>query len=143
MNRQEHLLTIIMEECAEVAQRASKALRFGLTEIQPDQDLSNAERVMVEFDDLLAAIQMCQDANLLPSRSPERMAAKMAKVEKFLVYSEQQGTLKAAFDDVVSKAQRKLLDRAADIMTYPYPTESLTAKWLAAAKEIEIEPCPF
>jgi len=30
---QEHLLIILAEECSEVAQRASKALRFGLREI--------------------------------------------------------------------------------------------------------------
>ena len=29
MTREEHLLTIVAEECAEVAQRATKALRFG------------------------------------------------------------------------------------------------------------------
>jgi len=31
------VLTILMEECAEVIQRASKALRFGLDEVQPEQ----------------------------------------------------------------------------------------------------------
>lgn len=45
MKRHEHLLSILAEECCEVGQRVSKALRFGLDEVQPGQDLSNAERI--------------------------------------------------------------------------------------------------
>ncbi len=33
MNRRDHLLDILAEECAEVAIRVSKALRFGLDEV--------------------------------------------------------------------------------------------------------------
>jgi hypothetical protein len=40
MTRDEHLMTIAMEECAEVAQRVSKAVRFGMEEIQPGQPLN-------------------------------------------------------------------------------------------------------
>jgi hypothetical protein len=36
MNPTEHLLSCLAEECAEVAQRASKSLRFGLSEVQPN-----------------------------------------------------------------------------------------------------------
>lgn len=77
----------------EVAQRASKALRFGLDEIQPDQPLTNAERIMVEFDDLLAVVQMCQERALLPYGAQERVQAKKDKVAKFLNYSRECGTV--------------------------------------------------
>lgn len=40
-------------------------------------------------------------------------------------------------------AQHKLLDRAADIIAYHAQQKPLTDDWLAAAKEIGIEPCPF
>lgn len=94
MNRQEHLLTILAEECAEVAQRASKALRFGLGEVQPGQDLTNAERVVGELTDLLSVVFMLEDEGLLVLKDRQGAdAAKRAKVEKFLQLSEQLGTL--------------------------------------------------
>lgn len=93
MTETEHLLTIVMEECNEVAQRASKALRFGLTETQPGGELDNAERIMIEFDDLIGVIQMLQEKTLLPGSVRQRIAAKKVKVTKFLEYSRQQGTL--------------------------------------------------
>jgi NTP pyrophosphatase (non-canonical NTP hydrolase) len=55
------LLTILAEECCEVGQRVSKALRFGLMEIQPGQPLSNAERIAEELGDLLATAEELND----------------------------------------------------------------------------------
>jgi len=94
MNRQEHLLTILAEECAEVAQRASKALRFGLGEVQPGQELTNAERIEGELTDLFSVVLMLVDEGhlVLKDRQGDE-AAKRAKVEKFLRLSEQLGTL--------------------------------------------------
>ena len=45
MTREEHLLTIVAEECAEVAQRATKALRFGLTDPKGTQERKTFTRV--------------------------------------------------------------------------------------------------
>lgn len=53
MNITEHLLVIAMEETAEVQQRISKAIRFGLSEVQEGQSLNNAQRIMYELTDLL------------------------------------------------------------------------------------------
>jgi len=100
-NRLEHLLTVAAEECAEVAQRLSKALRFGLDEVQPGQMLSNAERIAGEVSDLLATLQMVEAEGgvvLLPPlvRDPDTVAAreeKMRKVERFLLLSRDCGTL--------------------------------------------------
>ncbi len=99
MTRREHLLIIAMEECHEVAQRISKALRFGLTEVQPDQEMNNAERITQEFNDLNAIIEMIQfedDTWFRQSIEARRfqIEAKKIKVEKFLKYSEYVGTLK-------------------------------------------------
>lgn len=95
MTRQEHLLTILGEECVEVAQRASKALRFGLTEVQPDlaQAYTNAERLMQEYAHLVAMIDMCQEEGLLPVMPQSFVAAKKRNVEKYLGYSRECGTL--------------------------------------------------
>lgn len=50
------LLTILMEECAEVIQRASKAKRFGLAEVQPGQPYTNSYRLALEIGDIFAVV---------------------------------------------------------------------------------------
>lgn len=95
MTRQEHLLTILAEECMEVAQRATKALRFGLEEVQPEQEASNSERILYEYADLLALMEMifgedCSQTNFGIMRM---VWNKKAKVALFLKYSKEQGTL--------------------------------------------------
>lgn len=93
MNETEHLLTIVMEECCEIGQRASKAKRFGVNEIQPGQDLTNAQRLMGEVADLIGVIEMLQDRDLVPHLDEKAIAAKKVKVIHFLEYSREQGTL--------------------------------------------------
>jgi len=94
MNRTEYLLWLLAEECAEVSQRASKAARFGLGEIQTDQPLTNAERIVLEINDLYAVIELLVDSELIPlPGETAALDAKKAKIQKFLLYSEQLGTL--------------------------------------------------
>ncbi len=96
MNRSEHLFTIVGEEGSEVAQRASKVVRFGLTEVQPGQTLDNRARLLGEFADLCGALELA-----LPGSDIQEMVmilrpdidAKKVKIEKFLDYSKEQGTL--------------------------------------------------
>ncbi|RDT14077.1 hypothetical protein, partial [Escherichia coli] len=52
LNETQYLLDVLSEECNEIAVRASKAIRFGLDEIQPGQSLTNAQRLALELDDL-------------------------------------------------------------------------------------------
>ena len=87
MNRVEHLLTKLMEECAEVAQEASKAAIFGLAEVMPGQPLTNRERVLKELNDLWAVCEM------LGLQVVDRAAieAKKAKVEKYMDYARKIG----------------------------------------------------
>ncbi|MBL4837403.1 MAG: hypothetical protein JKY34_07475 [Kordiimonadaceae bacterium] len=59
------LLTILAEECAEVAQRCTKALRFGLEEVQPGQEYTNAERIEVELGDILAAFNILEEMGVM------------------------------------------------------------------------------
>lgn len=100
MTRKEHLLTIAAEECNEVAQRISKALRFSLEEVQPGQDLTNAWRILQEFTDLYTVMLMLHEEGHLPSCSSGHPLvnmnwayAKKQKIEKFLEHSEANGTL--------------------------------------------------
>lgn len=94
MNRTDHLLDILAEECNEVALRVSKALRFGLDEVQPGQTLTNRQRIMVEVNDLYAALKMLGDDSVIdPNPDPNAVQAKIVKVEEFLVYSASCGRL--------------------------------------------------
>lgn len=59
MNREQYLLMKVMEESNELGVRASKAARFGLHQEQPEQDAGdNEERIIGEFNDLCAVLQM-------------------------------------------------------------------------------------
>lgn len=100
MNKQEHLMTIAMEECNEVAQRISKAIRFGMEEVQDNDDgqnpdgLTNRQRIYEEYYDLRAVLGMIGiDAWDRSIRSEVVEQKKCTKVEKYLVYSESMGTL--------------------------------------------------
>lgn len=101
MTRLEHLLITLGEECNEVGQRLSKAARFGLTEVQPGQPLSNAARIMEEYADLVAVMEMLQAENPPIEHACVELkasfgclkAAKKSKVERYLAYSRQCGLL--------------------------------------------------
>jgi hypothetical protein len=96
MTRTEQLLFHVAEECAEVAQRASKAARFGLTEVQTGQGLNNAERLMQEYADLVGVIELLVADGSLPPLDPRwngAVEAKKKKVERYLEFSRQCGTL--------------------------------------------------
>lgn len=84
------LLTILAEECCEVGQRVSKALRFGLAEVQPGQPLTNIERLSEEVGDLLGVIDRLYDRNLL--RSGFVGSAKIKKRAKLHKYLQSQGS---------------------------------------------------
>jgi hypothetical protein len=93
MNRLNHLLWVLAEECAEVAQRASKAARFGMDEVQPGQPLTNEERIWQEMNDLAALGEMLIALRGSGGLSRDAIEAKKEKVEKFLLYSAECGTL--------------------------------------------------
>lgn len=86
MTEEQHLLTCLGEECNEVAQRCSKAVRFGMHEQQPGQYLDNKQRIEDELGDLLAVAEML---GLRLEANP----SKAEKVRRYMVYSRQQGTL--------------------------------------------------
>lgn len=95
MNKTEHLLICLAEECAEVAQRVSKALRFGLGEIQMGQPLTNAERISQELHDLIAVALMLEKKGVLKDVVPNHneVAEKDAKVRLYMRYAKTQGAL--------------------------------------------------
>lgn len=97
MNRQEHLLSCLAEECAEVAQRVSKALRFGLGEVQPGQPLRNSDRIEEELRDLFAVASILAAEGVIGWCLPEQseVSRKAEKIERFMAISREQGVLAA------------------------------------------------
>lgn len=67
--------------------RITKAQHFGLNEKEPGQDLTNQERVLYEFCDLLALCEVARDAGILPDVAggvtDGRVESKKLKAEKF------------------------------------------------------------
>ena len=59
------ILTILIEEAAEVQQRATKMLRFGVDEVQPGQELSNKDRLSDEVGDLHEMIVYARSLGLI------------------------------------------------------------------------------
>lgn len=102
MNREQMLLLLLIEECQEVAQRASKAIRFTLDEVQPDQpgseQMDNRARLLKEWNDLLAVMEMIQDEGHFGHddglRIAEWIKEKKEKIEKYLKYSQECGVYK-------------------------------------------------
>ncbi len=95
MTEQEHLLVILAEECAEVSQRATKALRFGLTDpkgTEPEQPFDNRTRLLMEINDLLAVVDMLFEE--MDYKSELLQYSKKEKVKKYLKLSEKLGLLK-------------------------------------------------
>ena len=95
MTRQEQLLVILTEECAQVSQRASKALRFGLTDpagTEPGQPYTNKDRLLMEINDLYGVIDMTFGSEG-PYLSPMLIQDKKEKVEKYLKLSKKLGLL--------------------------------------------------
>lgn len=91
MTKVEILLECLMEECAEVIQRITKAQRFGLKEKQKDQDLTNEQRIKYELDDLKTVIELLLNEGLLIS--PEYSFSKETKLIKYLELSRKEGRL--------------------------------------------------
>jgi hypothetical protein len=95
VNRIEHLLTCLSEECAEVAQGVSKALRFGLDDKGPDAALTNRDSIVAEVIDLLAVLSLLEDEGVFvqPEDSNKRILLKRAKVLKWMAHAKERGTL--------------------------------------------------
>ena len=76
---------ILMEEAAEIQQRASKLIRFGPGEIQPGQPFTNVERLSWEVGDLMYMMQLAFKANLLDDTFIEEgKKSKEKQLKKFM-----------------------------------------------------------
>jgi NTP pyrophosphatase (non-canonical NTP hydrolase) len=81
-DHERELLVILMEECAEVTQAASKLIRFG-KENHPDTGLCNSLVLETEIGDLSAVVSMVEEAGLTSHYAvivaAQRKRAKLAR----------------------------------------------------------------
>lgn len=95
MTKKEYLLVCLMEECAEVAHRASKALRFGLEEKEFTGSSNNQERLEGELDDLMGVLSMLEGEGMVSGQNNLAVVAKIKKVERLMEYSKERGCLQS------------------------------------------------
>lgn len=97
MSGADYLLSHIAQECAEIIVRCTKAQHFGLDEVQPEQGLTNAQRIAEELSDLYAMVDECQRQGILPEFTERdrqaRISAKQRKAQIFRDYSRKLGRL--------------------------------------------------
>jgi hypothetical protein len=113
VNRTEHLLTQAAEECAEIAQRCSKAARFGLSEVQEGQPYNNAKRIVIEFGDLLGVLELLENdghIDLDPRGLDVLKEAKKKKIEQYMAYAEKCGTLTVPEGACCANEKRTMAD---------------------------------
>jgi len=101
MNKNQHLLQILAEECSEVIKEVSKSLRFGPEDSYPGKTETNAELISREFIEAIAVRNMLVEAGVLtiPVDAFEISEAKRAKVLKYLDYSSQKGMVDETKED--------------------------------------------
>ena len=104
LSERQYLLVKLIEECAEVQQRATKALTFGIYETQAqgpslnrsaEANLNNNERLAQEFTDLVAVSEMLNEHIAMPLSVSDTRAKdlKKEKIKKYMEYSRSLRTL--------------------------------------------------
>lgn len=93
MNKNEHLLTILTEECGEVIKEVTKSLRFGLNDHPPYNNKTNKEKLESEIADLYGVVELLVENNIISEINVVDIFNKKAKVAKWMSYSENIGTL--------------------------------------------------
>lgn len=104
MTKNENLLVTLMEECSELQQAVSKALRFGMSNYHPSEpDRTNEVDIMTEYYQLISVMEMLIMSGVLHDDVPasDIKNKKRTNVEKYQVVSKQLGLLVDA--DTVSK----------------------------------------
>lgn len=94
MNELEYLLTCVSEEAVEISQRCTKAMRFGIDEVQPGQAFTNEERLWSKVTDLQGTLEKLIELRGGGNISRENVDAKKIRIDHFMRYSRSLGCLK-------------------------------------------------
>ena len=95
MTRIDHLLVILMEECADVQQAVSKTLRFGPYDGYPGTTRRNITDLGIELAQIQAVVEMLVAEGVLTEQMlpNSTVTEKKRKVEEFLGHSKNLGRL--------------------------------------------------
>jgi len=100
--REREILTILIEEAAEIQHRATKALRFGLQEVQPGQNYNNADRLAHEVGDLEEVVKLAEDEGLLQEIAiTAGRFSKRKQLEKYMQTARQTGKTTNSQDSAI------------------------------------------
>lgn len=97
LSMNDHHLIKLMEECAEVVQRASKQLLFGRNEVQPGQLLTNSQRLRQEIIDVMISVHFLEESNQIEKITQVDTAyhylEKYAKIAEMVELAREMGRL--------------------------------------------------
>ena len=94
MNKTEYLLICLIEECAEIQQAATKALRFGLNNGHPSRRNTNADDIAKECCDLIAIIELLEEEKIINGMTNiQNIKHKKKKMKHYMNYSRGLGIL--------------------------------------------------
>ena len=107
MNTEEHLLTILSEECVEIAKETAKALRFGLDDkySKDPKGRTNRERIVDELNDLAGVVRMMSDYSILDKEVIIEAGSCVGTGNDFQVNREEPGILNTGIS-VVGKGAK-------------------------------------
>lgn len=92
MNKTEYLLTCLTEECAEIQQATTKALRFGLNDDY--KEITPSDAIVLECNDLLAVVELLVEEGAIKDIGQrEAINKKKEKLLKFMEYSRERNLL--------------------------------------------------
>ena len=81
-----------MEECGEVAQAASKCVRFTPEHAIADSP-TNLENLVFEFNDLIAIVELLQEEDLHLERIEHLVEYKKLRLKTYIQISKDMGTV--------------------------------------------------
>ena len=142
MNKTEHLLVCLAEECSEITKSVAKALRFGLDDGYPGTNETNLDNIIDEINDLYGVINMLVDAGIPLHQNTGKIQSKINRVNKYMQYAVDRGTLQVQHN---TDAKGILINkiRKNKIYVKQYPVDELTGKraklYLSKDTWIEIE----
>jgi len=135
---EQYLLNNMMEESSEIAQAASKVLRFTALHRAPGSDTDNLSNLIIELNDLYAHLDLLESFyGKIFNRNEALIAAKKARISKYLEISWKLGTLKvkdlpdgfiATDAGYLDELPSHKLASATWIVDYVYTTHPVTHK---------------